>query len=493
MSYCLESIAMTAHRTDDVFSDVASALTHFPLSLIVKDDAIPSIQMTLIFVWFILLTCFLIPCHADAQVYPDAQQGVTPGVAYHVGDFDHVNLSNGNLNINIPLISYPQVGGKLHFGFHIGVNTKSWALRSVTQNSHSVPVIARRSPGVQILPDRAYQWQHSITYFCDPGDDLCHYPPWTDTYIAMGINLYVAGCSPLNGQTCYPVDSFTIIDQDGGSHLVALSGNRAPNGFGPTGDGSGLSITTSGIRDKDGVSYGFSDLAPYTLPIISAGSEVDPAGNTIKLDTSGWHDTLGNNIPVASVPFSLGSTTSWFIPANSVSVSASRCTDPNVNLAYSIVYPGPAGSILLYDYCFSNIHYASQFNDPGVSDAQGTQEMLTSVVLPDNTSWIFQYDSWGDIYKVMMPTGGSVTYTLASRGPGTFSRELTKKVVEDGEGNVSVWQYSNYNGPVKITNPDGSYELHSTTEWGGESEADYYDTPAGNGVLLKKSVVPLMN
>src|SRR5690348_5504884 len=37
--------------------------------------------------------------------------------SYHGGAIDTVNLMNGNLNVDIPLISYPQKGGKLSLGF----------------------------------------------------------------------------------------------------------------------------------------------------------------------------------------------------------------------------------------------------------------------------------------------------------------------------------------------------------------------------------------
>src|SRR5260221_4112820 len=40
-----------------------------------------------------------------------------PFRTYHGGDIDSINLSNGKLNIDIPLISYPQRGGKLNLGF----------------------------------------------------------------------------------------------------------------------------------------------------------------------------------------------------------------------------------------------------------------------------------------------------------------------------------------------------------------------------------------
>src|SRR5882762_5967736 len=41
----------------------------------------------------------------------DFEKGYQAFQSYHGSDFDHVNLSNGNLILNIPLLSYEQRGG----------------------------------------------------------------------------------------------------------------------------------------------------------------------------------------------------------------------------------------------------------------------------------------------------------------------------------------------------------------------------------------------
>lgn len=52
-----------------------------------------------------------------AQDDPNFETGFKPFGAYHGGNIDHINLTNGGLNIDIPLISYPQQGGKLKLSF----------------------------------------------------------------------------------------------------------------------------------------------------------------------------------------------------------------------------------------------------------------------------------------------------------------------------------------------------------------------------------------
>src|ERR1700722_6024491 len=63
--------------------------------------------------------------YANAQTpTPTVDQGTNPYSSLHGGDFDSVVLSNGNLLLNIPLISYPQ-RGSLHLGFSVAYDNRT--------------------------------------------------------------------------------------------------------------------------------------------------------------------------------------------------------------------------------------------------------------------------------------------------------------------------------------------------------------------------------
>ncbi len=47
----------------------------------------------------------------------DTQVGILPHGSYDGGDIDLVSLQNGKLTLHIPLISYPQRGGKLKLDY----------------------------------------------------------------------------------------------------------------------------------------------------------------------------------------------------------------------------------------------------------------------------------------------------------------------------------------------------------------------------------------
>jgi hypothetical protein len=60
-----------------------------------------------------------------AQDPDDIQQGIKAYGTYRGGDIDSVSMTNGNLTIDIPIISYPQ-RGKLDLGYKLIYNGKNY-------------------------------------------------------------------------------------------------------------------------------------------------------------------------------------------------------------------------------------------------------------------------------------------------------------------------------------------------------------------------------
>jgi hypothetical protein len=75
------------------------------------------------------LVVFTVATHAQAN--PNIDQGFHPYGSYEGGSVDTVSLSNGALNIQIPVVSYPQ-RGDLHLSFSLRYGSKAW---SVAHNS----------------------------------------------------------------------------------------------------------------------------------------------------------------------------------------------------------------------------------------------------------------------------------------------------------------------------------------------------------------------
>lgn len=66
---------------------------------------------------------------------PAAETGIKPYGSYHGGNIDTINLSNGEPSVDIPLISYPQRGGKLKLDFVLHYENRGWWSTSVCEES----------------------------------------------------------------------------------------------------------------------------------------------------------------------------------------------------------------------------------------------------------------------------------------------------------------------------------------------------------------------
>src|SRR5882724_2895349 len=74
---------------------------------------------------FILLICSINLTAQQPAARPD--RGIMPAASYSVSDTENISLTNGNLNLSIPLASLPAIaGGKLKFGLSAIYNSKLW-------------------------------------------------------------------------------------------------------------------------------------------------------------------------------------------------------------------------------------------------------------------------------------------------------------------------------------------------------------------------------
>jgi len=67
-----------------------------------------------------------------AQDNDDIQQGIKAYGTYRGGDIDSVSMTNGNLILKIPLVSFPE-RGKLHLGFELVYNRQVYTQKTMCQ------------------------------------------------------------------------------------------------------------------------------------------------------------------------------------------------------------------------------------------------------------------------------------------------------------------------------------------------------------------------
>src|SRR5450755_4545976 len=134
------------------------------------------------------------------------------------------------------------------------------------------------------------------------------------------------------------------------------------------------------------------------------------------------------------------------------------------------------------------------FNTNAVIETGRTNTMMTGVVLPNGTTWRFDYDSWGELQEVHTPTGGTISYTWQTSTDWcdylyALTRTVTSRTVYDGSS-YQTWHYANtYQGSgagVTVTDPLNNATVYSGYRvqggcTGSVSEAQYYS----NGTLIK--------
>lgn len=335
---------------------------------------------------------------AFAQVAPDVQQGLIPFGSFQHADIDSVNVATGNLTLHIPLVSYPQRGGKLRLNFFIRYNNKGWYIyQSGTQ------YLWRYAGGtVDVVPDQPLYWTHKAVKVTD-----------------------------YDGSQFYQ-HYRNVISRDGSSHEIASLSIGGGNAI----DATGIVLTGSGgpVIDADGVQYAGSENNSTNI------TSTDSNGNQIIQGSTGWTDTLGRVIP-GSVPTdgTYGNFNYNVLTPGAPSTTANCPSGTASARAWNL--PAFNGSTAMVKLCYADYAYQTSFSNPGVIEASGTYRLLKAVVLPNLTMWQFTYNSFLDLTSVSFPTGGSLTYGWQTNSIHT-SRQLISRALNanDGTGN-HTWTY----------------------------------------------------
>lgn len=118
----------------------------------------------------LLLALALVPVRLAADTFPTQERGFQAEKAFHVGDFDTVNLFNGNLVLTIPIGgSYP-VGGGLSYGLTLIYNSNAWDYEQTASNlTQAIP--NRRS-------NAGMGWRLSLGDLLEPTDPANETTRW---------------------------------------------------------------------------------------------------------------------------------------------------------------------------------------------------------------------------------------------------------------------------------------------------------------------------
>jgi YD repeat-containing protein len=395
-----------------------------------------------------------------SQSVPDMSEGVIPNDAYSYGDIDAVSMTSGNLLLHIPLLSYPQRGNQLKLSFSINYSNHGWTTKPATQG-----------PNKQVWVNQGF----------------------TGPAFALEglLNGYSATVDVPDTSPAHPMTVGLIYESDGSAHTVE---------DGMTIDATGIAVVNGGVADKTGVrTIGITDPDPN---FYYAEALEDTDGNEITQTSSGWTDTVGRTFPgtVIQNPNTMNGVTNEVPPGPPFNpVYELMPGEPTSNLsscpsgtqtAYIWNVPAPSGSTVAYTFCYETIGYTSDFGESGITEGAGSCQVIVAIVLPNQTSWQFGYDSWGEISSVTYPTGAVISYTWETEAQ---ERAVATRALNPGNGGpVATWSYSwNPSSAFNVVTapPDGNGVSNDTayTYTGGSevTQVQYYSGSHTTGTLLK--------
>src|SRR5712675_2313760 len=204
----------------------------------------------------LLIVFFFFAMVASAQNDVNLDQGLKPYGSYMGGNIDTVSLTNGNLMLHIPLVSYPQRGGRLSLAFYLRYNNKGF-------NGFD-------GIGVDVQRDQLIETRTHTNTFAVPTD---------------------------NGTAHVVVNTTSVTTADGSSHDISWHVGPRTVSAGPI-DGSALG--QHGIEHfLDGATSILIDPSCANAPISFWNPVIseDANGNQIVTNSLGWTDTMGRVVP----------------------------------------------------------------------------------------------------------------------------------------------------------------------------------------------------
>jgi RHS repeat-associated protein len=310
------------------------------------------------------------------QITPSNDTGDKPFVSY-ASDTGSVNLANGNLSLNIPLVTLPGRNG-LNFTLALQYNSKVWSPSSRVIDANNI----------------SYQWK-SESHKWDVGD------------LGWRLSLPEAqlGADDVDqtGSDLGP-DGSTVTLSDGSKHYV---NGRAPaidaqDGSGITGNNdSGHHLVS--VQLKDG-----------TVVFGTQGLFEDSNGNEISMVWPGSGPYTFTDTVKRTITYTPGD------PTSSIAYKDSNGSNQSITLTFTSIplfqtsglyqTPQPPFTYPQATNCQGICHHFVYVSQPSA----GNRKLLTSVTLADGNQYTFSYNGYGELTKVTFPTGGYVSYVYVT-------------------------------------------------------------------------------
>src|SRR5713101_5169669 len=446
-------------------------------------------------------------------------KGFRPFGSYQLSDIDSVNLTNGNLVLHIPIVSYPQRGDVPPLSLSVRFNNPRWLEKFVYHGQEDwggqiwAAVWGDDGMGLEIVRDNTYSLAGYVYnhYGINPGGSSQS----LHVVDSMGAH-HIVESTPTTDLTPYgPMESIDgtglalqngsiVIDGNGVRHKVFETDTDHPTTPGNDGNEERWSYA---ISTDNGFEESTEDTNGNKITPQFAPSPSQQIGNTgyggLVL---GWTDTMGRFIPA---PMEVGP-------------SATPCETVN--------FPGTNGGVAPIRFCYISSYtngqpaFRSSFGLPNVADGNYHDNELypkfpaiSSITLPNGTSWQFQYNNYGFLTSITLPTGGTISYgwqvspqcagflqAMRNQGGGNLYGGpasnpevcefiITSRTFNANDGSASqTWTYSGDtvgSSQVTVTDPLGNDTVHTFSgafdNASYETKTQYFSGPQANNQLLK--------
>jgi RHS repeat-associated protein len=445
-----------------------------------------------------------------AQTAPNLENGWKPYGSYDGTRLDTVNLMNGNLMLHAPVIPDLPQRGALSITNTLFVSSKDWQVACAANSG---------SPSGQTC-----SWQKG-----GAGVNIQRSP-------FLGVHRTVVKNGSGTGTVTYSAYGYTVSSADAAAHqLTPVSGTEDPTGEAT--EFNSLDLTgyhvqmtnpdVNGIFNNVVVTDRGGNLYQGTFAAYSGCSH--PVGNMLPR-TGGWAAVV-DDAPFGDQFCSQGAVATLITDSNGnqMALHGPQNSNPGADTlnraipletgaavsdysncvsrfpiarAFALNYQAPDGTQRQLKECFAEIPIQTSFNQsingvPVIEAVTGDLSTthfvpIVTLVLADGTRWIFDYDSYGELISVGLPTGGSITYTWTTIGLTNcsinnltpVSRAVASRTLNDGQGHSSTWNYhwGAFASPIltnSVTDPLGNDTVHVFTAQavgGGSSSCDLYET-----------------
>jgi RHS repeat-associated protein len=394
-----------------------------------------------------------------------------------------VDIGSGNLILDVPIISLP--GRHMPFNYGLRYNALFWTVATRTQTNGSP----------------RYYWSVERRPYIGGLNNGLGFTP-TQPQLSWGTSTETCtNTTHTDEDTKTTASGYIYTDAGGGKHqlpIVQISATSPDGGCFAGQNGTGV---FQGFVAGEGIFARVSDIYSTPAVYLPDGTQVAwPTDNSIlnpPATPDGW------------VPNDLGhyqdaNGNSKCEPGGCATIVDTLGRNPLtiVNGANQILYKvyDSSGTQQTYTVNLGTISVNTNFGIAGVTESSQTRTVVTSIGLPNGTSYSFQYEpnSYGGLSSVTLPTGATISYTWATLSPSgnTFltHRYISARTVTVGS-KVFNWSFNKscvdpgcFTVNTDVVDPQGNHTLYQHTD-GKVVSAKIYSGAVGSTLLRQYDIL----